>query len=85
MKKSIGIFLIVCLLIGAFGVFHFKKSVQLTPLIKTEDLWISHRPLPKDIALDAYLSANVARSDQDLERATKAYLRVLEKDPENTS
>ncbi len=46
-------------------------------------LWFSKRQLPSKIAMDGYLSGNVARADQDLEHAISAYLKVLEKDPEN--
>lgn len=85
MKKRICF--VGCLLIGILvsGIIYTQKTIQLPPLIKTEKLWISARPLPDQIAMDAYLMGNVARSEHDLEQAIKAYLRVLEKDPENIS
>ena len=48
-------------------------------------LWESTRKLPDKIALDGYLAGNIARTNQDLERAISAYVKVLEKDPENLS
>ena len=43
----------------------------------SQKLWLSSRPFPTKISLDAYLKGNEARKNQDLETAVQSYLKVL--------
>ena len=82
MKKRIWIYPIICLIFGGCLWAYFSRSTP-KPQFDLSDLWVSSRPLPEKIAIDAYLSGNSARGVQDLLRAVQSYKRVLEQDPEN--
>ena len=85
MKKRTLIYPIVAVLAGtAVALTYFLHPISV-PVSETNNLWFSKRTLPKNIAVNAYLAANVARANQDLDKAVLAYADVLEKDPENTS
>ena len=85
MKKRTLIYPIVAVLAGtAVALTYFLHPIS-APVSETNNLWFSKRTLPKNIAVNAYLAANVARANQDLDKAVLAYADVLEKDPENTS
>ena len=84
MKKRLWIYPILCLSVTLLVIMYLKNPI---PTISWEelDLWNTKRPLPANIAVDAYLKGNMARENKDLAEAVQAYVAVLEKDPENIS
>ena len=83
MKKRTLIYPILGLVAGALILTGYLKTSLQLPDPKKEDLWFSKRPLPEKIAMNAYLSGNIARANQDLDKAVTAYADVLQKDPHN--
>ena len=84
MKKRLYLYPLICLLTSLilWGIWD-KKFIHADS--EEESLWLSQRFLPEKIAVDAYLTGNFARSQQDLSKAVTSYLKVLEKDPQNAS
>lgn len=82
MKKRLWIYPVLCLVLGGGMMTYFIPQKQVTEFDYSV-LWESKRKLPEKVAMDGYLAGNIARSNQDLERAITAYTKVLEKDPEN--
>ena len=83
MKKKLWIYPVICFVLGVVGISFYSVHKQV-PEKDFSALWTSNRKLPPKIALDGYLSGNVARVNHDLDRAIRAYLKVLKDDPENT-
>ncbi len=81
MKKRTLLYLILIMVIGALVIVGFLKNPIKHSSFKTEDLWVSKRPLPDTIAVNSYLTGNMARINKDLNKAVIAYADVLKKDP----
>ncbi len=84
MKKVFFISFLTALLTGT-SVFVYQCYRPSPQEADYSYIWKTDRKLPKQIAMDAYLTSLVARTEKNIPKLLESYEKVLKKDPDNTT
>ncbi len=82
MKKWFCFILFVLIVLSSVVSYHWYQTIRFEE--NYEDIWKTHRKLPSNLALNAYLAGNYAKKSHHIPLALDAYEKVLKADPDQT-